>query len=258
MATTQKLIHGPASPSFVAAELGGKYLTFRLADEDYGVEILKVREINGMLKITAVPHMPPYVKGVINLRGKVLPAIDLRLKFGLPSAETTEQTCIIVVDVGHEMGIIVDTVSEVLDIPSEKNRSASEHGRRRRYVDHSRHGQGRRDGVKILLDIDRVLGTDELDQVVGAIPVQDDCGDATRERSLLLIRSVASSIRSVNRRVGVRFASVDRHTLIAQPEKEYRADRLHRGQVKARGSWEAGDGNSRDFVVVATIGFISL
>ncbi len=97
--------------------LEGKYLTFVLAGEQYGLEILKVREIIGMMDITAVPRTQAFVRGVVNLRGKIIPVIDLRLKFDLPAVETTESTCIIVVDVGEvEMGVIVDKVSEVLDI----------------------------------------------------------------------------------------------------------------------------------------------
>lgn len=96
---------------------GGKYLTFVLAQEEYGLEILKVREIIGIMAITAVPKTPDFVKGVINLRGKIIPVIDLRLKFGMAEAERTEETCIIVVNVGDgEMGIVVDKVSEVQDI----------------------------------------------------------------------------------------------------------------------------------------------
>ena len=100
-------------------DLGGKYLTFALALEEYGLEILKVREIIGLMDITAVPRTPKDVKGVINLRGKVIPVTDLRLRFSMEEAEATEETCIIVVDVnGVEMGIVVDRVSEVLDIVS--------------------------------------------------------------------------------------------------------------------------------------------
>ena len=98
----------------------GKYLTFVLAGEDYGLEILKVREIIGLMDITAIPRMPEFVKGVINLRGKVIPIVDLRLKFSMPEAERTQESCIVVVDIGgREMGIIVDQVSEVLDIVEE-------------------------------------------------------------------------------------------------------------------------------------------
>ncbi|MBM3224902.1 MAG: chemotaxis protein CheW, partial [Candidatus Tectomicrobia bacterium] len=93
---------------------GGKFLTFFLAHEEYGIEILKVQEIIGMMSVTPVPRTPAFVQGVINLRGKVIPIIDLRLKFGMPAMEQTEETCIIVVQArGMEMGIVVDKVSEV-------------------------------------------------------------------------------------------------------------------------------------------------
>ncbi|MHC4213164.1 MAG: chemotaxis protein CheW, partial [Planctomycetota bacterium] len=80
----------------------GKYLTFALASEEYGLEILKVREIIGYMEITAVPQTPDHVKGVINLRGQVIPVIDLRAKFGMETTETTEQTCIIVVEIAQD------------------------------------------------------------------------------------------------------------------------------------------------------------
>ena len=97
----------------------GKYLTFHLGQEEFGIRVLKVREIMGIQDITAVPHTPGYVKGVINLRGKVIPVLDLRLKFALPDMEYNQRTCIIVVQILDEsglilMGIIVDGVSEVL------------------------------------------------------------------------------------------------------------------------------------------------
>ncbi len=103
----------------------GKYLTFRLALEEYGLEILRVQEIIGMMNVTRVPKSPEYMRGVINLRGKVIPVVDLRLKFGMEGREDTEKTCIIVVQLvlgGQEttMGIIVDEVSEVLDIAAEQ------------------------------------------------------------------------------------------------------------------------------------------
>ncbi|NLX12279.1 MAG: purine-binding chemotaxis protein CheW [Phycisphaerales bacterium] len=144
-----------------AGDHGGKYLTFKLANEEYGLEILKVREINGMMDITAVPQMPPYMKGVINLRGKVIPVIDLRLKFGFMEIEHTEQTCIIVVDVGQDIGIIVDTVSEVLDIKGESIEPPPQVGKA---VDNSFIlGMGKvGDSVKILLNIARVLTEEEM------------------------------------------------------------------------------------------------
>jgi purine-binding chemotaxis protein CheW len=101
--------------------LAGKYLTFELGDEGYGIEILKVREIIGLMEITKVPNMPHYVRGVINLRGKIHPVVDLHSKFGMGTTENTNETCIIVVDVAQNgkpimVGILVDAVSEVLDI----------------------------------------------------------------------------------------------------------------------------------------------
>ncbi len=151
-----------------AGNHGGKYLTFRLAEEEYGVEILKVREINGLMDITAVPQMPAYMKGVINLRGKVIPVVDLRLKFGLEEIDHTEQTCIIVVDVGKEIGIIVDTVSEVMDVSEENIEPPPAMGGS---VDTSFIlGMGKvKDDVKILLDIDRVLTSGELVNIVEAV-----------------------------------------------------------------------------------------
>lgn len=99
----------------------GKYLTFSLAGEEYGIGILKVKEIIGMMPITTVPRTPPFVKGVINLRGKVIPVVDLRLKFGMEEMAYAERTCIIVVEIRGEggsvlIGIVVDSVSEVLNI----------------------------------------------------------------------------------------------------------------------------------------------
>ncbi len=104
---------------------GGKYLTFQLGGEVYGLEILKVQEIIGIMTVTRVPRTPEFVRGVINLRGQVIPVIDLRLKFGMESKEDTEKTCIIVVQIARAgqqvtMGIIVDEVSEVLDIGAEQ------------------------------------------------------------------------------------------------------------------------------------------
>jgi purine-binding chemotaxis protein CheW len=144
-------------------QLGGKYLTFELAAEEYGLEILKVREIMGMMPITAVPRTPPDVKGVINLRGKVIPVIDLRLKFDIEEIEVTEETCVIVVDVNTlEMGIIVDKVSEVLDIPSEDIEDSPSFGSS---VDTNFIlGMGKtEERVSILLDITKVLDGMDMD-----------------------------------------------------------------------------------------------
>lgn len=141
--------------------LGGKYLTFKLDNEEYGVEILKVREIMGLLDITKVPQTPGFVEGVINLRGKVIPVVDLRAKFGLPRAEYNDQTCIIVVDVGMMTGIIVDTVSEVDDIPESNIEPPPQIGGA---IDTGFIlGMGKvKDEVKILLDIAKVLNSEDL------------------------------------------------------------------------------------------------
>lgn len=147
-------------------EREGKYLTFTLANEDYGLEILKVREIIGMMDITAIPQTPAYVKGVINLRGKVIPVIDLRLKFGLPPMEYGERTCIIVVEVktqtaALQMGVVVDTVSEVLNISGADIEPAPSFGTRvdTKYILGIAKARGT---IKILLDIDQVLNPKEL------------------------------------------------------------------------------------------------
>ena len=98
--------------------LGGKYLTFVLAGENYGIPILSVREIIGVLKITPVPNVPAYVDGVVNLRGKIIPVFDLRTRFGMQRVDRTKETCIIVVQTDQsDRGILVDRVSEVVDIP---------------------------------------------------------------------------------------------------------------------------------------------
>ena len=153
------------SSASIAAH-GGKYLTFALGKEEYGLEILKVREIIGYMDITAVPRTPPYVKGVINLRGQVISVIDLRAKFGMESTERTEQTCIIVVDIrcgGRKLntGIVVDHVSEVLNIGAEQIEDAPSFGTA---VDTDFIlGMGKiGQSVKILLDIDKVIGDADL------------------------------------------------------------------------------------------------
>jgi purine-binding chemotaxis protein CheW len=141
----------------------GKYLTFSLAGEEYGIGILKVREIIGMMSITPVPQTPDFVKGVVNLRGKVIPVIDLRLRFGLDATAYTERTCIIVVEIQGDsgavpMGIVVDAVSEVLNIRGADIENTPTFGVKLN-TDFIL-GMAKTDGgVKILLDIDRVLGT---------------------------------------------------------------------------------------------------
>ncbi len=147
----------------------GKYLTFSLASEEYGIGILKVREIIGMLPITSVPQTPEFVKGVVNLRGKVIPVIDLRLKFGMPEIDYTERTSIIVVEVTGrsdtvQIGIVVDSVSEVVNIKSEDIEDTPKFGSRLNtgYILGMAKLEGR---VKILLNIDQVLSSEEISQL---------------------------------------------------------------------------------------------
>ncbi|MDH5477046.1 MAG: chemotaxis protein CheW [Nitrospinota bacterium] len=151
-----------AGSKFNANRIEGKYLTFTLGDEEYGLEILKVREIIGLMEITSVPQTPEFIKGVINLRGKVIPVIDLRLKFGMEEAVATEETCIIVVDIVEMlMGILVDTVSEVVDVPASNIEPPPAFGNNisTEFI----LGMGKlHNKVKILLDIAKVLSQKEM------------------------------------------------------------------------------------------------
>ena len=150
----------------VMAEREGKYLTFTLAEEEYGIGILKIKEIIRMMPITSVPQTPEFVKGVINLRGKVIPVIDLRLRFGMGKIDYTERTCIIVVEIEVQagtvmIGIVVDSVSEVLNIKSDDIEDTPIFGTKLNtgYILGMAKMEG---GVKILLDIDRVLSSEEV------------------------------------------------------------------------------------------------
>ncbi len=148
------------------ADREGKYLTFSLAGEEYGISILKVKEIIGMMPITYVPQAPGYVKGVVNLRGKVIPVIDLRLKFGIEPIDYTERTCIIVVEIGSlskmiAMGIVVDSVSEVMNIKNGDIEDTPSFGTKLKtefILGMAKTGAG----VKILLDINLVLADEEV------------------------------------------------------------------------------------------------
>jgi len=152
-------------------ELAGKYLTFSLGDEDYGLGILKVREIIGVMEITAVPHTPNYIKGVINLRGRVIPVLDLRLKFGMEAAEYNERTCIVVVEVqgGNgpvQVGMVVDSVSEVLNVAAAEIEPPPALGIATDMANIL--GMAKVKGeVKILLDIDQVVGEGLLNRFEG-------------------------------------------------------------------------------------------
>ena len=147
----------------------GKYLTFSLAKEEYGISILKIKEIIGLMDITSLPQAPEYAKGVINLRGKVIPVIDLRLRFGMEETDYTERTCIVVVEISgsygsENVGIVVDSVSEVLNIKSDQIENTPTFG-----VSLDTHyilGIAKAaEGIKILLDIDRVLGERSVNEL---------------------------------------------------------------------------------------------
>lgn len=147
----------------------GKYLTFSLEKEEYGIGILKVKEIIGMMPITSVPRTPEFIKGVVNLRGKVIPVLDLRAKFEMEPIPYTERTCIIVVEIDSAaatilIGIVVDSVCEVLNIREEEIEETPKFGTQLKH-DYIL-GMAKRDGgVKILLNIDRVLSGEEIMEI---------------------------------------------------------------------------------------------
>lgn len=159
-------IRGGEDAKTLLAHLQGKYLTFRLGDEEYGLDILKVREIIGIMDITRLPRTPAFVKGVINLRGKVIPVIDLRLRFGLPEKEYDERSCTIVVearegDVVVLLGVIVDSVSEVVHVTLDDLEPTPHFGIALDTAFIMAMAKSRT-SVRALLDIDKVLTTEEL------------------------------------------------------------------------------------------------
>ena len=146
-----------------------KYLTFHLGGETYGIEIRHVREIIGIQKITEVPEMPEFLRGVINLRGQVIPVMDVRTRFKMDRRDYDDRTCVIVVEVqDNTMGLVVDTVSEVADIPDAEVQPPPKVSKAvsSRYIK----GMGKTgDSVKILLDADKLLYEDELDKIAEAV-----------------------------------------------------------------------------------------
>jgi len=154
-------------------QVANKYLTFTLSQESYGIDVLKVREIIRLTNITAIPQMPDYVRGVINLRGKIIPVIDLRRRFGFVKTENTEQTCIIVVKVllpdgrANQMGLVVDGVEEVLNIAATDIENTPDFGTKidTQYIVGMAKIKG---AVKILLDIDGVVSADALEKIGAA------------------------------------------------------------------------------------------
>jgi purine-binding chemotaxis protein CheW len=151
-----------APASQIAASLAGKYLTFVLGDESYGIAVLKIREIIRLPDITAVPQMPAHIRGVINLRGKIIPVVDLRARFGLPHAEATDRTCVIVMQVttaagaSVPMGLVVDDVEEVINLAADDIQETPDFGSQ--VATDYLLGMAKIKGVvKTLLDFDRVV-----------------------------------------------------------------------------------------------------
>lgn len=161
MATQVQHITGSPVPP-PSDRRAGKYLAFHLGPEEFGIPVLSVREIMGLQDITAVPQTPAHVRGVLNLRGKVIPVIDLRLKFGLPQVEYSQRTSIIVVKIDELlMGVVVDGVSEVLNLTSAEVEDTPDFGTgiTTPYLLGMAKTKGK---VRMLLDIDQVLSTQEL------------------------------------------------------------------------------------------------
>lgn len=143
----------------------GRFLTFSLGKETYGIEIRYVTEIIGIQAITEIPELPEYIKGIINLRGKIIPVMDVRLRFKKTFREYNDRTCVIVVDIQDiSIGLIVDSVSEVLSIPEEDIVSPPEVGKglNNRYIK----GVGKvGNDVKLLLDCNKLLNDDEVESL---------------------------------------------------------------------------------------------
>jgi purine-binding chemotaxis protein CheW len=155
-----------------AATLAGKYLTFRLAGEEFGLEIMKVQEIIGLLPVTRVPHLPSYMRGIVNLRGRIVPTIDLRAKFGLPPTSDTVKTCIIVVEVKSRgkmlsLGLIVDEVAEVLHIGAGDASPVAQFAGAIP-MDFMLGVGVVNDAVKVLLDVDKVTTFEDVQAVMTA------------------------------------------------------------------------------------------
>lgn len=151
----------------IYSEEGNQHVTFTLGEEEYGIDILAVQEIIGFTHITHVPHLPDFIRGVINLRGMVVPVMDLRLKFGLGLADYSSHTCIIVVKVAERtMGMVVDAVSEVVHLPDASIEPAPSFGARIN-TDFIQ-GMGKvGNRLVIILDVEKILSNEELQIIAG-------------------------------------------------------------------------------------------
>lgn len=152
--------------------IGARFLSFIVDDESYCIEILKIKELMGMVPITPLPRTPDFIRGVINLRGQIIPIVDLRLKFGLPFLEYTKRTSIMVVEVSYNgeamfMGLVVDSLQEVISIPEEKL-SRIPYINSKIKAEYIKSIADTPDGMKIVLDVLKVLNDDEL-QAIGQV-----------------------------------------------------------------------------------------
>jgi len=179
--TPAQAANAAAEPAARRAAASTKFLAFSVDDTAYGMPVLRVREIIGLLDITPVPQVARHVRGVVNLRGKVIPVVDLRVTFGRPASGDRERSCIVVVDVRTSrgpslMGLIVDAVSEVIALGPADVESPPEVGRsdEQGYLLGIARG---RSGVRMLLDIDRLLGVDALPAAPPAHPAADAASD---------------------------------------------------------------------------------
>ncbi len=169
---TNEMIRTDRGPG-VFSGCEGKYLTFSLAGEEYGIGIKKVKEIIGTMPIRSIPQTPSHLKGVINLRGKVIPVVELRLKFGISSTAYTERTCIVVVEI-HQgdmkalTGIVVDEVSEVMNIKAADIEETPAFGESAS-IDYVLGMAKMGSGIKILLDIDKVLNADTAERLRASV-----------------------------------------------------------------------------------------
>jgi purine-binding chemotaxis protein CheW len=166
-----------AAQSTATAENAQRYLTFRLGQTSYAVSILKVQEIIGLMRITPVPGTPAHVRGVINLRGRVIPVVDLRTRFGMPATPDTDRTCVVITQVNGlrgpaTMGVVVEDVAEVVDLPPDRLEEVPEFGVDIR-TDFLTGIARLAENVILLLDIDAVLSREEA-QLVEELGDKDD------------------------------------------------------------------------------------
>lgn len=159
-------------PETYTAQKSGKFLLFNLDENSYGISILKVSEIIGITTITAIPKVPQFMKGVINLRGKIIPVIDLRIKFGMPERSYDKNTCIIIINLNVEnlskqIGVVVDIVSEVCDIDSSNIEEPPSYGNENGSDNNFLSGIGKiKENVVMLLDIDRTIFSEEILHII--------------------------------------------------------------------------------------------